>query len=488
MSDQTLLGNPDIAFAQKLRVFEQQEMSLYILEYMHWMLTNPSPPPPFDDSRGGDMWDVLEDMITVYHQRGQDATVAWFHSQFKKERSIFYHMYHERYVGSFIPSQFTWSKMESLPVMEHLHSDLLYKEGLHILYGASGVGKSFFALDLAIRVSHQEEVYYFAAEGLRAFPERLNAWMNYHEQQPDKLSFFDRNMPLMDKAQIVQFISEVQKHNQKPRLIILDTLSWCIAGHDENSAGVVSTMLENCRYMQQELQCALLLIHHSGKKSDSERGSSAIRAGVDMMLKMEDSDGTIVLTCEKDKYNEAFTPRYYRKQLVPVKNNRQCLVLLPTHKDTPADQITPSQRAVLDFLALETFRQSGARSNIIQANVTVGNIWRVLSNLKQQGYIKQSTKGDPFTITEKGLVAIGHTTATSPTLSVSGGQPAITEPMFKTVPVQPVVVSPTPTITSTVHPVGELPHHLHTPPPPFMGGGNGGKHQGSRVRLRRKKR
>ena len=86
---------------------------------------------------------------------------------------------------------------------------------------------------------------------------------------------------------------------------------------------------------------------------------------------------------------------------------RSCVVV-PSDRILTAGVVTGKGRELLEMLAMETFREAGARSPTLIANVRMSSatLYKVLSALLRDGFIRQHEKGDPFYITEKGLAAI----------------------------------------------------------------------------------
>lgn len=65
--------------------------------------------------------------------------------------------------------------------------------------------------------------------------------------------------------------------------------------------------LHACRWIANELGCAVILVHHTNKTGGMERGSSALRGAMDFMIKIEKTSDTAshaVMSCEKLKDGE----------------------------------------------------------------------------------------------------------------------------------------------------------------------------------------
>jgi RecA-family ATPase len=71
-------------------------------------------------------------------------------------------------------------------------------------------------------------------------------------------------------------------------LIVIDTVARNFGGGDENSAQDASKFIAHCdTYLRERFNCSVVLVHHSGKKGDVARGSSAFRAACDQEYQVE---------------------------------------------------------------------------------------------------------------------------------------------------------------------------------------------------------
>lgn len=177
--------------------------------------------------------------------------------------------------------------------------DLLVTDSLAMLYGASGVGKSFVALDWAMTVStgcagtamtdeDDGPVVYVAAEGAAGLKSRLDAWEAHHadtlerrrEQSDDPLLVIDEAVNLGDPARVNDMARALVE--VRPALIVFDTLARCTAGLEENSARDMGVVVSHLDLLRRASGACVVIIHHSGKDATAgARGSSALRAAVD---------------------------------------------------------------------------------------------------------------------------------------------------------------------------------------------------------------
>ena len=285
------------------------------------------------------------------------------------------------------------------------------ENGLTVLYGDSGSGKSFLALDYALRIAQESNVVYIAGEGLAGYPDRLLAWRNHHNQPLDNFHLVDEAIPMLDETAVTEFISLI--NTLQPKLIVIDTLARAMLGGDENSARDMGMFIAACNDIQRHTGAAVLVVHHTGKNRNSERGSSALRGGADSMIELSNDDGLISISCAKSKDSQPFKTRYMRLVKVATRDGRDSCVLLPSEKVLMTNQLTDSQQRALDVLSWETFVTAGCSARILaeQAKIPSGSIYRVLNTLMKLGHVTQAKRGEPYFITEEGKSALEQATS-----------------------------------------------------------------------------
>ncbi|TDY25758.1 AAA domain-containing protein [Paraburkholderia sp. BL6665CI2N2] len=166
-----------------------------------------------------------------------------------------------------------------------------------IIYGSSGAGKSFAAIDLGYHLAQgrpwrgrkvkQRDVFYIAAEGAHGVRRRAKAYALHHGV--DALTpFYTRERPINMHAKngwvrAAEDINELAAG--EPGVIFIDTLSRSIPGVEENSAKDMSQVIENCQMLGRATGCMVIVIAHAGKDKDQGvRGSSTLRAAADFEL------------------------------------------------------------------------------------------------------------------------------------------------------------------------------------------------------------
>jgi hypothetical protein len=190
----------------------------------------------------------------------------------------------------------------------------LPQRSLCMLEAKPGAGKSFLALDWALRIAtgtpfwltHPVKkgiVVYLAGEGHYGLRRRVKAWCQHNKKEPENLYLSKSGCHLDTEEGYQKVLSTIKKKSIIPSLIIVDTLHRFLAGHvnDSQDAG---KMITACDKLKQEFDATILLIHHVGHNSDHKhRGVGSIfwGASLDIDMNLEKIDDKLKLTQPKPK-------------------------------------------------------------------------------------------------------------------------------------------------------------------------------------------
>jgi hypothetical protein len=194
------------------------------------------------------------------------------------------------------------------------------------IFGASGSGKTFVHLDMALHVATGRDwnghkvrsgaVLLVAGEGFYGLSKRLHAWAGHYEQDM-------ANVPLvLTRGAIVVPDRKVLGHLRDEVLaiqdrlaaplswIVLDTLNRNFGGGDENSTQDMNAFIQHIdTYLRQPYRCAVMIVHHSGTADkDRGRGSSALKGAIDAEYKVQLDQSTKMIQLEAKKMKEAEMP------------------------------------------------------------------------------------------------------------------------------------------------------------------------------------
>ena len=203
--------------------------------------------------------------------------------------------------------------------LEWLVRGYLMPESSALLFGAPAAGKSLYCIDWAACIAlgrewhgkrvKQGAVVYLAGEGHFGISRRLKAWAIENNAEDAlanaPLLISDRGAALNtngDLIEVIEAIDAAESDIGKPALIIVDTLHRNMQG-DENSAQDMGAYFNAVDELRSRYKCSVLTVHHSGhNEANRSRGSSSIRAALDIELCVEHkTDDTRILSSTKMK-------------------------------------------------------------------------------------------------------------------------------------------------------------------------------------------
>lgn len=372
----------------------QQQDDQYAIAWIRQALNRPTVDPP-DSSRLNGLGEVVETIRMAHEQGGPEAARQVLQDVISKHRPELAELV------SRPPLIFPIHDLKGRQRSRWLIDDLLQERSLTVMYGASGTGKTFLALDIAQQVAQDGSVIYVITEGLDTFGERVEAWEQHHKRTSGKLAGIEQSLNLLTPDDVERLIIEAQQFH--PKLIVFDTLAMCMAGGDENSAKDMGLFMQACRRIINELQTAVLLVHHTGKSGSSERGSSALRGNADMMIEIVDNDGVIAVRCDKSRNTAGFDTFYRRLLPIDLGDDRSSCIAIDSDRVIVTDSdLSDNQKKVIEWLA-EVWDE-GARTHDLMGAIDIakGSFYRVLKTLKNRGLINRAGKYDPWLLTTKG--------------------------------------------------------------------------------------
>lgn len=195
---------------------------------------------------------------------------------------------------------------------------------LFMIYGASGSGKSFVAIDMAVHVAlglpwrglrvSRGKVIVIAAEGAGGYGSRIKAWAEYYGYDLNEIDVGIITVPpnFMESGDIEELAASIKLLGDVG-LIIVDTLAQVTPGANENSSEDMGLALANSRVLATVTGATVGLVHHAGKDlGRGARGWSGARAAVDAEIEVtSEEEGRvrmIRITKQKDGVDNARYP------------------------------------------------------------------------------------------------------------------------------------------------------------------------------------
>ncbi len=218
----------------------------------------------------------------------------------------------------------SFKDLQKLPRPKSLIRKTLTAATASALTAKSGDFKSFISLSMALSVAtgrawfgndvKQGAVVYVAAEGFYTMCDRATGWAQIHGVElPENFHIVKVPVNLADARVVSAFRESVEAVN--PDLIILDTLSQCAVGVNENDNAAMADFVRGMMFLGNEIGAHVQVLHHNAKSTGTFRGAGAIIANIDTHISLDRPEGdetnTVFVRCEKQRGEpfEAFALR-----------------------------------------------------------------------------------------------------------------------------------------------------------------------------------
>lgn len=187
------------------------------------------------------------------------------------------------------------SAIMSQPPLRWRIKHLLPQTGIAAMYGPSGSGKSYLAIDAGVSIALGNSwfgkrveacpVTYVILEGEAGLRNRVQAWEVHNKSKiPANFKAVTQPFALADAQQIEDLGSILPKGG----VVIIDTLNRAAPGLDENSSQDMGRILAGMKCLQEITGGLVLIVHHTGKDaSKGLRGHSSLYAALDGAIEVE---------------------------------------------------------------------------------------------------------------------------------------------------------------------------------------------------------
>lgn len=255
--------------------------------------------------------------------------------------------------------------LENMPPPTWLVHEMIADHGLSVIYGDPGAGKSFIALDMALRLSMGLDwhgigakpcgVLYIAGEGARGLGKRVKGWRREHalEGVDAPFALLPVAVQILEATERAKLIRTIDAAKASAGfdigLVVIDTVSRALAGADENGQEAMSAFVSACGEIQHHIGGAVIAVHHSGKdKERGMRGSTVLLGGCDASIKVTKDGETVTIKTEKQKDAEQAEPIYMTMKKVEWGTGLEEVqsTLIPRKRETPiktADNLNDEQ-------------------------------------------------------------------------------------------------------------------------------------------------
>lgn len=187
-----------------------------------------------------------------------------------------------------------------------------------VIYGLSGVFKSFLAIDIICCIAtgrpwngkavQKGAVLYIAAEGQLGISRRIRAWEITNGEKADNVFVLGHSVYMAEEeAQqaTITAIEEIKKETgEDVQMVVIDTLARCFTG-DENTSRDMNAFIRGCDVVRAKTNVSILCIHHSGRdEKKGARGSTALKAACDFEFQVKRNGKVKLMTFINTKQKE----------------------------------------------------------------------------------------------------------------------------------------------------------------------------------------
>jgi KaiC/GvpD/RAD55 family RecA-like ATPase len=246
------------------------------------------------------------------------------------------------------------------------------------IYGPPGCGKTFFALDIALRIAFGRKfrnrrvtkgmVVYIAAEAGRRIFNRVAAWRMRHmkDEEESEVPFYvvPCQLDLCNGIEDLEELIAVIREKGIPVLIVIDTLSRVMAGGNENSPEGMGAIISSADRLRDEFGANVCIIHHTGKDaSRGSRGHSSLHAAVDTEIEVTRSEesGLSTATVVRQRDGEIGDKIYFELDVIELGVNGE------THEIVTSCVITSPDPATVAELSKPKTKRSKAEQIALDA-------------------------------------------------------------------------------------------------------------------------
>ena len=197
------------------------------------------------------------------------------------------------------------------------------------LYGQSGDGKTFIALEWIFSAAEHAPVLYVAGEDEEEARKRAVGYADFFkipERTKQNIAFYPDRIRALDPRfeDVRQIIAACKRKDFFPRLVVVDTLGACFEGLgrpvDPVDGTACRVFLSACSLFQRELGAATLFVHHTRKDATTFYGNNILRTNSRAVFRTEktqrEANGTpaeyVTVVQEKNKSGACIGAQTYK--------------------------------------------------------------------------------------------------------------------------------------------------------------------------------
>lgn len=308
----------------------------------------------------------------------------------------------------------TSDELDKLPAPVPLIEGVLWSDTLTELWGKPGSTKSFLAIDWALCVAtgktwqgHRVQtgrVLYIVGEGVAGIGKRRRAWTSaWQRTDTSNITWLRGAVPFAGATAWIDALEQVVDE-LRPALIIVDTLSRAIAGHNENAPETMSSVVAAADRVRSAAHGAcVLFVHHATKDGATTRGHSALEGACDVRWKVTKDGPTITLSNPKSKDDAEAPDRDFALRVIEtggtdIAGNPITSCVIESHgRGTSVDELTRSEERLVAVMR-DSFGTTGATpAQLLEVSaVARSSFYRALNALVSRDiFLNTGTKKRP---------------------------------------------------------------------------------------------
>ncbi|MGI4815779.1 MAG: AAA family ATPase [Janthinobacterium lividum] len=229
---------------------------------------------------------------------------------------------HIRLPGDVQPVRFVRARdCRTLRPKPWIVKEFLLDKDVSVTFGPSGAMKSFLMFELAFCIAagvpycgkypvREGYACYGYTEALEGSHQRIDALIRKYklDDAPEKLLIWPDKVELTGEAGVGPLIGGIHQFvPDKPRIVVIDTLSANFGGGDENGPDM-ATAVRQVTMIREEFGCHANCVHHTGKVVGmKERGHSSLGANTDARIEVSRDEKTGVVSVRNLKTKDRKT-------------------------------------------------------------------------------------------------------------------------------------------------------------------------------------
>jgi DNA-binding MarR family transcriptional regulator len=289
--------------------------------------------------------------------------------------------------------------LQPQPPIEWVIDRLFSAASVAIIVGEPGSKKTYTMLDAAVCVAHgipwldfttrQSPVLIIDEEsGNRRMNRRLGEVLRGHRAD-DKTPIYFTTLERFQPAEVADELAiEAAIEETGARFVIVDALADIMLGGDENSVKDIQPVMAALRRIAERTQAVIVLIHHINK-GGTYRGSSAIKAAVDLMLVAQSKPDESAIDFSIDKARDVEPFKFAARAIF----DGDQVYLSSAELTAKAEHFSKGELYVLRYL-----RAHGGEDALVEIaahadTVTEGGAKNAARNLAGRGYVQRVDAG-----------------------------------------------------------------------------------------------